>query len=162
METFSSLQAICVGNSAVPGEFPAQRPVTRRFDVFFDLCLNKRMSKQPLGWWFEMPLCPLWRRFNDSIWVVLSQKQVSRAGTSNYIPQYLWDVITCPCPWYLLLAQHSSYIQTAKFVGPTWGPPWVLSAPDGPHVGPMNLAIRACLYKVICPSVSVEKIDQWQ
>ena len=33
------------------------------------------------------------------------QKQVSRTGTSNYIPQYLWDVITCPFPWYLLLAQ---------------------------------------------------------
>ena len=23
-----------------PGEFPAQKPVTRSFDVFFDLCLN--------------------------------------------------------------------------------------------------------------------------
>ena len=23
-----------------------------------------------------------------------------KAGTSNYIPQYMWDVITCPCPWY--------------------------------------------------------------
>ena len=31
---------------------------------------------------------------------VLCQKQLSRAGTSNYIPQLLWDVITCPCPWY--------------------------------------------------------------
>ena len=39
----------------------------------------------------------------------LCQKQVSKAGRSNYIPQYLWDVITFPCPWYLLLAQHSSY-----------------------------------------------------
>ena len=37
---------------------------------------------------------------------VLSQKQVSRAGTSNYIPRYLWDVITYPYPWYLLLAYH--------------------------------------------------------
>ena len=27
-------------------------------------------------------------------------------------------------------------------MGPTWGTTWVLSAPDGPHVGPMNLAIR--------------------
>ena len=44
-----------------------------------------------------------------NIFRVLYQKQVSRAWTSNYIPQYLWDVITCPCPWYLLLAQHSSY-----------------------------------------------------
>ena len=29
-----------------PGEFPTQRPVTRSFDVFFDLCLNKHLSKQ--------------------------------------------------------------------------------------------------------------------
>ena len=32
--------------------------------------------------------------------------------------------------------------QIAKFMGPTWGPSWVQSAPDGSHVGPMNLAIR--------------------
>ena len=38
----------------------------------------------------------------------MTQKQVSRARTSNDIPQYLWDVITCPCPRNLLLAQHSS------------------------------------------------------
>ena len=40
METFSTLLAICVGNSPVPGEFPTQRPVTRSFDVFFELRLN--------------------------------------------------------------------------------------------------------------------------
>ena len=27
------------------------------------------------------------------------------------------------------------------------GPTWVLSAPDGPHVGPMHLAIRGCLHR---------------
>ena len=32
METFSALLAICARNSPVPGEFPAQRPVTRSFD----------------------------------------------------------------------------------------------------------------------------------
>ena len=53
METFSVLLAICVGNSPVPGEFPAQRPVTQSFDVFFDLRLNKRLSKQSYGWWYE-------------------------------------------------------------------------------------------------------------
>ena len=37
----------------IPGEFPAQRPVMQRFDVFFDLRLNKRLNKQSLGWWFE-------------------------------------------------------------------------------------------------------------
>ena len=40
METFSALLALCAGNSPVTGEFPSQRPVTRSFDVFFDLCLN--------------------------------------------------------------------------------------------------------------------------
>ena len=42
MEAFSALLAICAGNSPVTGEFHAQRPVTRSFDVFFDLLLNKR------------------------------------------------------------------------------------------------------------------------
>ena len=61
METFSALLAICAGNSPVSGEFPAQRPVTRSFDVFFDLCPNKRLSKQSWGWWFETPSGSLWR-----------------------------------------------------------------------------------------------------
>ena len=45
METFSALLAICARNSPVPGEFPAQRPVTRSFDVFLDLHSNKRLSE---------------------------------------------------------------------------------------------------------------------
>ena len=45
METFSALLAICAGNSPVPGEFRTQRPVTRSLGVFFDLRLNKRLSK---------------------------------------------------------------------------------------------------------------------
>ena len=54
-----------VGNSPVPGEFSAQRPVTRSFDVFFDLRLNKRLSKQSWGWWFETQSDSLWRHCND-------------------------------------------------------------------------------------------------
>ena len=46
METFSALLAICAGNSPVSGEFPAQRPVTRSFDIIFDLRLNNQLSKQ--------------------------------------------------------------------------------------------------------------------
>ena len=49
---------------------PAQRPVTRSFDVFFDLRLNKRLSKQPWGWWFETPSWSLWRQCNDFAWIV--------------------------------------------------------------------------------------------
>ena len=52
------------GEFTGPGEFPTQRPVTRSFDVFFDLRLNKRLSKQPWGWWFETPSLSLWRHCN--------------------------------------------------------------------------------------------------
>ena len=72
METFSALLAICAGNSPVPGEFHAQRPVTRSFDVFIDLRLNKRLSKQSWGWWFETPSCPLWRHSNALGWLWLT------------------------------------------------------------------------------------------
>ena len=68
MEPFSTLLAICVGNSPVTGEghyfFPVQRPMMRSFDVFFDLSLNNQLNKQSGGWWFEMPSCPLWCHCN--------------------------------------------------------------------------------------------------
>ena len=68
METFfSALLALCAGNSPITGEFPAQRPVTRSFNAFFDLPLNKRLSEQSWGWWFETLSHPLWRQCND-IW----------------------------------------------------------------------------------------------
>ena len=34
------------GDPPVTGEFPSQRLVTRSFEIFFDLLLNKRLSKQ--------------------------------------------------------------------------------------------------------------------
>ena len=54
------------GEFTGPGEFPTQRPVTRSFDVFFELRLNKRLSKQPWGWWFETSSWSLWRQCNVS------------------------------------------------------------------------------------------------
>ena len=47
------------GEFTGPREFPAQRPVTQSFDVFFDLRMNKRLSKQSWGWLFEMLSHPL-------------------------------------------------------------------------------------------------------
>ena len=52
------------GEFTGPRWIPAQRPVTRSFDVFFDVRLNKRLSKQSWGWWFETPSHPLWRHSN--------------------------------------------------------------------------------------------------
>ena len=42
--------------------------MTRSFDVFCDLRLNERLSKQSWGWRFETPSCPLWRHSNLKIW----------------------------------------------------------------------------------------------
>ena len=66
IETFSTLLALCVGNSPVTGEFPAQKPVTRSFDASFDQRLNQRLSKQSPDWWFETPSHPLWRHCNTN------------------------------------------------------------------------------------------------
>ena len=76
METFAALLTICAGNSLVTGEFPSQRPVTRSFDIFFDLCL-KQIVEQTMEtpviwdasalimtseWWLpEPPMIRHWR-----------------------------------------------------------------------------------------------------
>ena len=96
METFSALLAICAGNSRVPGEFPAQRPVTRSFDVFFDLHPNKRLSKQWWGWWFETLSCPLWRHRN-----VIFQKSVPLIHGNK-----IWSSICLQIPLYLIVKGH--------------------------------------------------------
>ena len=59
METFSAI--------LVTGEFPAQMPVTRNFNIFFDLRLSKWLSKQSWGWWFETPSHPLGRHIKASM-----------------------------------------------------------------------------------------------
>ena len=74
METFSALLALCAGNSPVTGEFPSQRPVTRSFDVFFDLRLNKRLSTHSRRRWFKTPSCSLWRHCNVTASPMLTTK----------------------------------------------------------------------------------------
>ena len=82
-----------MGNSPVSGEFPAQRPVTRNFDIFFDLRLNKRLSKQSWGWWFGTLSRPSWRQCNESMsqwWMV---EYTSKHTTCCYAtPLYLRTV----------------------------------------------------------------------
>ena len=67
------------GNSPVSGEIPAQRPVSRGFDVFFDLRPNKRLSKQSRGWWFETSSRPLWRHRN------VGREKISQKTQKNHV-----------------------------------------------------------------------------
>ena len=93
MQTFfAAFLAICAGNSPVPGDFPAQRPVTRSFDVFFDLRLNKRLRKQLWGWSLETLSRPLWRHCNATTsthtvskwyWIVQNLSRSHRQDQSN-------------------------------------------------------------------------------
>ena len=102
METFSTLQAFCVGNSPVTGEFPSQRPVTRSFGVFFDLCLNKRLSKQ--SWAGDLRRhrahydvivmdvrCVLKRLKSHPTWLLQQLVQVSNKGIIT--PTKYWPIV---------------------------------------------------------------------
>ena len=75
-----------------------QRPVTRSFDVFIDLHLNKRLCKQSWGWWFKTPLRSLWRHCNEYVYlssistsscVVLLGSNCHHSRNRTYIKQ-IW------------------------------------------------------------------------
>ena len=105
--------------SRVTGEIPAQRPVVKlSFGVFFDLRLNKWLSKQSWGWWFETRSRPLLRHWNDwaapqehmnycfnkpfkASWTLLltevAKATLIMAWISNYIGMKLCSIITQPC-----------------------------------------------------------------
>ena len=78
---------VTAGNSPVTGEFPWHRPVTRSFDVFFDLRLNKRLSKQSRRRWFETPLRSFWRHCNV---VPNSDPVIFRRSTRHSCPILNW------------------------------------------------------------------------
>ena len=77
IETFSALLAICAGIHRSP-----QRPVTQSLDVFFDVRLNKRLSKQSWGWWFETLSRPLWRQLNANkiMYAISIQEKILQNG----------------------------------------------------------------------------------
>ena len=109
--------ALCAGNSPVTGEFPAQWPVTRSFDVFFDLRLNKRLSKQKR----EAGDLRRHRAYYDVIVMVLFQ-----VSHGDWLNSY-WQLGTCKGNSRYLISQR------AKFMWPTWGPPRADRAPRWPH-----------------------------
>ena len=94
--TFSALLALCEGNPPVTGGFPSQRPVTWSFDVFFDLRLNQRLSKQSRLRWFEMPLRSLMIHCNDCgyhLSFIMVKLQTSDRVFSFY--KIVWNSFLC-------------------------------------------------------------------
>ena len=101
--------------SLVPGiHRPPVNSLTKasdaEFDIFFDMRLNKLLSKQSWGMWFETPLRPIWRHCNDSgllhwLWGIMR------------LPWYRWIIrVTWLCIQQL---QHTSTHQILL----RWSPP---------------------------------------
>ena len=61
MEICFAAMALCAGNPPFSGGFPPLRPVTRSFDVFIDLRMNKRLNKQSRRLCFDTSSRALWR-----------------------------------------------------------------------------------------------------
>ena len=108
---FRATGPLC-GEFTGPGEFPTQRPVTRSFDVYFDLRLNKRLSKQPWGWWFETLSWSLWRHRNGRLFIFVygfGPIRYSQNAHSFYIASSMTE---------LTLRCNIDYdIQTSKLIG---------------------------------------------
>ena len=85
-ENISALLALFWGDSPVSGEFLSPRPVTRSFDVSFDLCLNKRSRKQSIRRGFKTPSHSLWRHCKDT---TSDMHQVSA--------MLCYDLVPCDC-----------------------------------------------------------------
>ena len=83
------------GDSPVPSEFLAQRPVMRSCDGFFYLRLNKRLSKQSWGWWFETLSRPLWGQRNGKCCLQTGGLfvQVSAPPSTAYMRQWIGSAL---------------------------------------------------------------------
>ena len=82
------ITGLCAGNSPVTGEFPTQRPVTRSFEVFFDM----RMSKQLRRCWYETLSCSVWRHCNVQMTAAQKKSTGARSSTES---QWLDWMIGC-------------------------------------------------------------------
>ena len=91
MESFSTLLALCEGNPLVTGGFPSQGPVMRSFDVFCDLCINKRLSKQSTRRCIEAPSRSLWRHCKVALLCFLAYPR--NTVNSDLANLFQWKII---------------------------------------------------------------------
>ena len=155
METFSALLAIYAGNSPVTREFPAQRPVTRSFDVFICLLLNKRLSKQSRGWWFETPSCPLWRHYNEQNVAIMTPYSIESLNFVVIGPgdQLLVTYSYLKSNTFVLHSPHKLFENVADTLNLKWiysAFRWLGYTQNG-HKGPIEQALLSadCILKCI-------------
>ena len=149
METFSVLLALCVGNSPVTNEFPSQRPVTQSFDVFFDLCLNKRLSKQWRHRWFEKPSCWLWCHCNeDDCFIVTGNMEGCNNSRDCSLYQSLQYLNGFKCNLMATIIIAVLYAPQLLLSGPQLYWTLVIMWPSCTSKHPMHLSIIQCLLNI--------------
>ena len=97
------------------------------FDVFFDLRLNKRLSKQPWGWWFETPSCSLWRQCNGDISVKNRAPVGVRVTSKLHVTWSIWLTGSSGRTVCIHVTVNKLYMMTSSYgnifcvTGPFWG-----------------------------------------
>ena len=112
-------------------------PVTRSFDVFFDLRLNNRLSKQWRGLWFETPSRPLWRHCNGYL-----RPQISSRRSYVFISsrKYVFAVPGLSIDNISTLFQVRACASTSTKTGNGGPAHWRISAPEWWNYGLSTLA----------------------
>ena len=82
---------------------PLTKARTRSFDVFFDLCLIKRLSKQSRCRWFETPSRSLWHHCNCSH--ILGIQKTLRSGISTSLYNSAW--VAC-----MIWTRYKNYLES--------------------------------------------------
>ena len=121
-----------------PGNSHHKGPVTRSFDVFFDLRLNKRLSKHTCGWWFETPSRSL-RRHCDAVSVITSHVYV-RGGPNLKVWElsYDWTSIVLRSIHFWLCTGTGKWLRIEKDKLSPTSPrirTWASQAPTYPQTG---------------------------
>ena len=96
-----------------PGSNPSTVPVSEQVvrAIRCNVILRQLSVKRMELWQWNTTASSKHRR-------IIEEKHVSGAGANDYISQYLWDVITCPRPWYLLLTHNKSSIESLSCMNP--------------------------------------------
>ena len=118
MGTFSALLALTeIHRSPVDSPHKGQS-MTRSFDVFFDLRLNKRLSKKKSRrCWFETPSRSLWRHCNDehaSLWCDYYANTLEQSQENiGYHMTYITGISLCMRP----ANKRGGYNVTSSLIG---------------------------------------------
>ena len=120
MKTFSALLALCEWNPPITGDFPSHRPVTRSFDILFDLRLNKRLHKQSRRWWFETPSCSFWRHCNESFVALRSTNRtvIYLGGMCDSIYRFRSTLMFCVVGTQKTLVECKNWLSLEIVYGP--------------------------------------------